>query len=302
MKRVIVTGATSMLGIAVIEECIRNNIEVVAVIRENSTRIQRLPVSDLITKVYADSSDYPDIPFKEHADILYHFMWEYSHKEGRDNPLLQAKNIDITMRVIDYAHTIGCRRIVFAGSQAEYGPKEGCIKENAVVNPQTAYGMAKYATSLLAEKMCQQYGIEYIWSRIFSVYGKYDNDSSMISQAIDKLMKGEKVFFSSGEQYWNYLYESDAGKIFYALGVQELDSGIYNVANPTNRQLKEYINDILHFFPKAEYEFAHNEKGQLISLHADTTKLFSAIGNTDTVSFASGIKIIIDSMNKRADC
>ncbi len=33
MKRIIVTGATSMIGTALIEECIRHDIEVYAVVR-----------------------------------------------------------------------------------------------------------------------------------------------------------------------------------------------------------------------------------------------------------------------------
>ena len=37
MKRIIVTGATSMIGTALIEECIRHDIEVYAVVPEAKT-------------------------------------------------------------------------------------------------------------------------------------------------------------------------------------------------------------------------------------------------------------------------
>ena len=38
MKRIIVTGATSMIGTALIEECIRHDIEVYAVVRAGSSK------------------------------------------------------------------------------------------------------------------------------------------------------------------------------------------------------------------------------------------------------------------------
>ena len=45
MKRIIVTGATSMIGTALIEECIRHDIEVYAVVRAGSSKTKRLPES-----------------------------------------------------------------------------------------------------------------------------------------------------------------------------------------------------------------------------------------------------------------
>ena len=48
MNRVVVTGATSMLGVALIQECIRQNTEVLAIVRSDSGRLDRLPKSNLI--------------------------------------------------------------------------------------------------------------------------------------------------------------------------------------------------------------------------------------------------------------
>ena len=43
MQRIIVTGATSMIGVALIEECIKHGTEVYAVVREGSEKRSRLP-------------------------------------------------------------------------------------------------------------------------------------------------------------------------------------------------------------------------------------------------------------------
>ncbi|MCL2283504.1 MAG: hypothetical protein FWC26_09330 [Fibromonadales bacterium] len=48
MKTIALTGATSMIGIALIKQCILNGIKVTAFIRSNTSRLNRLPNSDLI--------------------------------------------------------------------------------------------------------------------------------------------------------------------------------------------------------------------------------------------------------------
>lgn len=48
MKKIAVTGATSMIGIALIEECVKKNIEVSAIVRKTKN-INRLPVSKKYT-------------------------------------------------------------------------------------------------------------------------------------------------------------------------------------------------------------------------------------------------------------
>ena len=44
--RVVVTGATSMIGVALIKECIKNSDQVLAIVRKGTKRLNRLPKSD----------------------------------------------------------------------------------------------------------------------------------------------------------------------------------------------------------------------------------------------------------------
>ena len=56
IKRVIVSGATSSIGIALCEECVTNGIGVVAIIRTDSSKHSLLPDSNLIAsrKLFLD--------------------------------------------------------------------------------------------------------------------------------------------------------------------------------------------------------------------------------------------------------
>lgn len=296
MQRIVVTGATSMIGIALIKECIRNDVEVLAVIRTGTLRHSRLPQSEYIETLECDLDKLSRIKERNKTyDVLFHFAWAYTSKETRDDPVLQEKNIRYTLDAVALAVRLGCRKFIGAGSQAEYGPKDCVITPETEINPQISYGAAKYAAGYLSRKLCMQYGVVHIWGRIFSVYGKYDNEGTMLSYAIDQFIKGKTARFSSAVQMWDYLYEDDAGKIFYLLGEYIEENKVYCVANGTSRPLKEFILEMKEAFgPEAKCEFSVGAEHVKAGLQPDVSMLFHDIAYSPGVKFKDGIKKMIE--------
>ena len=74
MKRIIVTGATSMIGTALIEECIRHDIEVYAVVRAGSSKTKRLPESARIHQIECELEKLEELPAKitGECDTFFH--------------------------------------------------------------------------------------------------------------------------------------------------------------------------------------------------------------------------------------
>lgn len=64
MKRIIVSRATSMLGVALIKEAISNGNEVIALVKKNSARLSRLPENINITKIFCDIENVEDLADK----------------------------------------------------------------------------------------------------------------------------------------------------------------------------------------------------------------------------------------------
>lgn len=297
MQKIVVTGATSMIGVALIEEAIRQNVKVLAIVRENSKRIVRLPKSNFVKIVSCDIENLDSINIEgEKYDVFYHLAWNYTDKEGRNNSILQAKNINTTLCAVELAYKFGCHKFVGAGSQAEYGKVDGIISPDTYTNPEVPYGIAKWAAGNLAKRLCDKYDMTHVWGRIFSVYGRYDNEGTMLTYAIDRFLEGEPAQFSAATQMWNYLNEHDAGKIFYLLGKKENVKGIYCIAHPESQMLREYIVELRNSFGEnAECRFAENDlKSSLVGLQADVSKLISDINFTPEVSFKQGIREMIE--------
>lgn len=298
--RIVITGATSMIGTALMEECVRHGDEVLAIIRENTKRRNRIPDSTLITVEYANLNSLEEIQGDGKSyDVFYHLAWGYTSKKQRDLPLLQEENIKSTLQAVEVAHRLGCFKFIGAGSQAECGYIDGVIDENVQCHPVTAYGMAKLAAYELSRKMCEQLGMMHIWGRIFSVYGIHDNDDTMIDYALNHLMKGEVARFSQATNMWNYLYESDAGALFYHLGAESVDDGIYNVASPESKPLREYIKEIEESVKtKGKIHFEASQNDKMYNLDVDVRKIMEVTGYVPKVNFKEGISKVVENKKR----
>lgn len=294
--KIIVTGATSMIGVATIDAAIHNGVEVYAIIRENTKRKERLPKSQLIHVLHGTLDTLLQIDgVPDSADVFYHFAWAGTSKMDRDNPYVQEKNIRYTMDAVELAGKIGCKRFVYAGSQAEYGPVEGVIDEDTPFAPLLSYGVAKYTAGLLSKKLCQRKGIKHVWGRIFSVYGPHDNDGTMLDYAIKCLDNDETAKFSSATQFWNYLYETDAGEMFYRLGQNDIPTGTYLIANCESKILKDYIEIMMNEYgDDAKAEFASAGTDRVFGLNVDVSRTVECLNYRPKVNFEKGIKNMIE--------
>lgn len=301
MKKIVVTGATSMIGIALIEECIKNDVEVLAIVRRNSKRLNRLSQSELLHVLECNLDELESVSTENDYDVFYHLAWAYTSKEYRDDSVSQEKNIKYTLDAVNLARKLGCYKFVGAGSQAEYGKVDHVITPDTSVFPFTAYGIAKYAAGRLSEKLCSQHELRYIWGRIFSVYGTNDNEGTMLDYAIKQFIKGEKALFSTATQLWNYLYEDDAGKMFYLLGEKDVEGGIYLIANNESKILKKYIEELADIYGGGvSYEFAPIDvNSPKKSLDVDMSKTIKAIEYIPQITFAEGIGKVIKNMKCR---
>ncbi|MGL4670771.1 NAD-dependent epimerase/dehydratase family protein [Cetobacterium sp.] len=296
MKRVIITGATSMIGVALIEECIKNGVYVTAISRKDSYNLKRLPKSEFLEIVECDINELDNLKniCSKNYDVFYHLAWEATTKEQRDDVFLQNKNITNSLKAVKAAKDLGCNMFVGAGSQAEFGrvDKEK-ISPNTETNPDIAYGVAKYSASKLTRIFAEQLEIKHIWARIFSVYGIWDRPGTMISSTIDKILKKEPTKFTKGEQMWDYLYSEDAGRAFYLMGIKGKDKAIYCLGSGNARPLNEYIKiigDKLRVQKDLGLGKLDYSKNQVMRLCADISNLSEDTGFYPKYKFEDGIE------------
>ena len=299
MKKIVVTGATSMLGVATIEECLDHGIEVIAIAHRNSKNLHRLPESEYLKVIEKNLDELAEyMPASNDADAFYHFGWVATSNEGRTNVDIQELNIRYTLEAVRLAKRFGCKKFIFAGSQAEYGLSDKPLNRNTPINPFTAYGVSKYAAGKLSELLCNDLNLTFIWARILSVYGFNDGPNTLISYIIDCYSKGIQPVLTSCEQIWDYLNSEDAGQAFRLLG-EKSNGGIYTLGSGEGKPLKTYVETIHKLMkPNVLIEFGGKPyaENQVMYLQADISDLQRDTGFKPHISFENGINSIINRM------
>lgn len=294
-----ITGATSMLGVATIKNCISNNISVLAFVRKGSSKIERLPSSPLVKIVECDLAQMKDFDVdKLSADVFIHFGWAFTDKTGRNDVSKQLENVQYTIDAVHLAKKLGCRKFVGAGSQAEYGTPNTILKEDTPVNPVVPYGVAKYAAGRFAKIECEKVGMEYNWVRILSVYGTNDLPGTLISQLIYNAKNNIPMGLSGCEQTWDYLFEDDAGRAFVAIAEKGVDGKVYNLGSGVGRKLKDFVQDVIDVV-NPDYvpdygKYAYSVT-QPFMLQADVSNLVDDVNWSAKIQFMDGIARILDS-------
>ena len=295
-----------MLGISLIEECIRNGTHVLAIVRPSSPRRDRLPASSLVRIAECDLSKLDSLfEFDEKYDVFYHFGWKGTDKTDRYNPSVQLENVKYTLDAVRLAGRLGCGMFVGAGSQAEYGRVSCKLSPKTPVDPDNAYGIAKYAAFKLSFLLARELLMTHIWTRVLSVYGPFDGENTMIMSGIRQMLSGLHPKYTKGEQLWDYLYCGDAAKAFYLIGEKAKSNALYCLGSGTARPLCEYIRimrdavDPSLAIGLGELEYQEN---QVMCLCADIGNLTDDTGFVPQTDFRSGIektiKWVRESKNK----
>lgn len=299
MKRAIITGATGAIGTALVQELLANNIEVLIICRKNSKRNNRIPENSLVKRCFCDLNDLETLQnTTEHEyDVFYHFAWEGTIGNGRNDMYLQNRNVKNALDAVGVAKRFGCHTFIGAGSQAEYGRVEGLLTPDTPTHPDMGYGIAKLCCGYMTRELAHQMGMKHIWVRILSVYGPNDGGKTMIMTLLKNLKDNVVPQCTKGEQKWDYLYSKDAARAFCLLGETGQDGKTYVLGSGKVAPLYEYINKVCE---AAKSDVQANLGGvpygerQVMYLGADISELQKDIGFEPRYTFEDGIKETIN--------
>lgn len=296
MKSILITGATGMIGSAIVEQAVLLDYSVTCLIRRGTTRTNNIPVNKNISLLECNIDEYNSLELKEKYDIFMHLAWDKTSVGGRDDVDCQLNNIQYTLDAVRLAHRCGCSVFIGAGSQAEYGVQSVDLTPDLPVNPESGYGIAKYTAGKLGNMLCKQLGMRFNWMRILSVYGKNDGENTLISYVIRELKNGRSPELTKCEQIWDYLHCDDAARAFLSVAEKGIDGETYPLGSGRGRKLSEYVTDIRNSIaPDIKLTFGKKPyyPHQPMHLVADVSELEKDTGWKPQVKFIDGIKEMI---------
>ena len=293
--RVAITGPTGSIGVDLMRLHLKAGDEVIAVVNPESKRISNIPKG--VEIVRCDISDYKNIFGTNECELFYHLAWAGTGPESRDDTSIQSKNIQYTLDAVCLAKSWGTKKFIGAGSQAEYGPLDQPINRNTPTNPISAYGIAKYASGKLCEIECKKNGIEFNWVRILSVFGKYDNENSLVIYLIDTLLKGERPKMTDCEQIWDLISSEDCARALKLVAIDGKIDKTYVIGSGDSKKLKEYVESIKNLIdPDMEIDYGAipDYSKQTRCLSADISELIKDTGFSPERKFEDSIEGLIE--------
>lgn len=201
-------------------------------------------------------------------DVLFHCAWHGSRTRNED----QTPNILMSLKYIVKAHDAGIERFVLLGSQAEdgFGP----------------YSEAKRAL----KRIMHDTGLNFVWAKLFSVYGPGDHPDTLISKVIYKLLHNEPIRLTKCETIWDYLYVDDVCKGLQSVALSGI-RGTISIGSGEGVHIKDVVlmlRDMIN--PKAKIIFAGDD---LIDYKVANTAHINTIWKPE-VTLAEGLKRTVE--------
>lgn len=241
MTRVLVTGASGLIGKPAVAALVGQGLDVHAVARtvpDTSVAGVQWHACDLLAPGAAET-----LARDVQATHLLHLAWVTEHGKFWTSP----QNEDwqaASMRLIEAFQASGGTRVVMAGSCAEYdwtNVGDGVCREGVTpLKPHTLYGQVKVNTENWLAEFSAGTGLSYAWGRVFLVFGDGESPDRLVPSVAKALSEGREAKCSSGTQMRDFMDARDVGAAFAAVLMSTL-KGPVNVASGEAHTIGEVV-------------------------------------------------------------
>jgi len=226
--KLFVTGSTGFIGRHLLSylETI-NEIEICLLISPDKD--YQTDLHHVISGRLESISEWREDLIEWQPDACIHLAW-YA-EPGKY--LYSDKNIDLLKHSLDLMRVLieaQCQSVVMVGTVAEYDTSVGYLHETSKTQPATIYAASKLSLAHMAERMALDAGINFVWARMFYLYGPQEYKSRLVPALINTLLQKTSFDTTKGRQVRDYLHVMDAAQALWHL-VKTNQSGIFNVCS-----------------------------------------------------------------------
>jgi nucleoside-diphosphate-sugar epimerase len=197
-----------------------------------------------------------------------------------------------TLNVLEALRESPVRRIVVAGSAAEYG-SGSMLREDHPMKPSTILGAAKASASVLVQTFSRLYGIPSTILRLFTPYGPWENPKRLIPHTILSALKGRDVRMTKGDQQRDFIYVDDVvDALMLAANPGVAPGSAFNIGTGTGIPVRDVVEQILGMLGnpvKALFGAVPTRPDEIMEMAADTTRARHDLGWERKTPLAEGL-------------
>tara|TARA_B100001964_G_C14239734_1_gene604342 strand:+ start:861 stop:2987 length:2127 start_codon:yes stop_codon:yes gene_type:complete len=224
-------------------------------------------------------------------EVIIHLAWEgipnFSKKTCQIN--LQ-KNISFFNQILKLK---SIKKIISSGSCAEYGDKKNNCLESFICKPNSYFSDAKIKTLDHLKKLSNKNNIEYVWLRLFFVYGPLQRNNSLIPSIINNYLQNKKIKIKNPLARNDYIFVGDVIDAILKSLKRKKINGIINIGSgklTSTHQVLRFIEKDLNISNLASYKLNKIEKkNDNFSKKADISRAKKLLGWYPKYNIKQGI-------------
>lgn len=289
MRRVLVIGASGFIGRHCLPILAAKNYEIYALRRSTGS----VPAFSNVSWRHVDLLQpgcATQLVQEIRPDSLLHLAWcaaPGNFWETRENICWLRASLELLSA---FAEGTG-KRIVVAGSCAEYGPTSGeCVENKTPLAPITLYGVCKRALEEILFCSAFRATLSSACGRIFFLYGPEQPTSRVVAYVIDSLLRKEPALCSEGRDVLDFMHVEDAASALTALLESEVQ-GPVNIGSGNRLTVKDALQEIGSQIGRPDLirSGARASNSEPRTLWANTKRLTCEVGWTPRYDLPRGI-------------
>jgi len=281
--RILLTGCTGFVGSALGPRLVAEGHELFCVCRPGTS------VAFGTTVVWDGTKAIEDSGFPRTIDVVVHAAQSRRYRNfPADSREMFDVNVNMTMRLLDWAAQAGVKHFCLLSSGAVYEPFAGVLRENAALAPSGFLGASKLASEIVAKPFSSVFSLSVL--RLFFPYGPGQYDR-LIPQLIRRIRDGEAVQLSGGTEGIRLAptFIDDIVEVILA-SIASSWTDTLNVAAPEMLSIRQIANAIgrqLGVEPKFEIV---NTNAPSVDIVPDLSRLASRLELRRFVQFKDGLE------------
>ena len=211
---------------------------------------------------------------------------------GRDFNVYTVNNVEATQILLEASVGTPIERLVYASSSSVYGDATPMpMKEDALPQPVSPYGVTKLAAEQLCHLYFANYGVPTVSLRYFTVYGPRQRPDMGFHKFLRATLRNEPIaVYGDGEQTRDFTFVSDAVDATLAAADKGVPGRVYNIGGGSRVSVNEVlrmIGRVTGCAPLVTTEPA--QKGDMRHTYADTWLARTDFGFAPKVDLERGL-------------
>jgi UDP-glucose 4-epimerase len=251
MKRVVVTGGAGFIGSNLVDELIKQEIEVIILDDLSTGKKENINPKAKWFDISLQNLN-SDLYFRG-VDVVFHLAALARVQPSIEDPItFNNANVNGTLKVLYYAHKAGVKRVVYSASSSCYGNATIFpTPETHSKNPLSPYGLQKYIGEEYCKMFSEVYDLDTCSLRYFNVYGERMNLTGAYCLVMGifakQMLDGKSLTITNdGNQRRDFTYVQDVvnANILAATHKNKLKGESFNIGNGNDYSINE-VADML---------------------------------------------------------